>query len=255
MKISFCVITYNEEKNIKELIENIKDIADEIVVVDRFSQDNTCEVAKSLGAVVYRREWVDYTTQKNRALEFAKNEWVFFMDADERVSEELKSEIRKLKKSETECDGFLIKRKANYLGKWINHSGWYPDKRIRLFKKTKGKFYGKYVHEGLDFSGRLCELNGDVYHYAYKTIVEHVDKTKKYAMLSAKRMVEEKKTFSVIKLLFSPFFRFIRHYFLRFGFLDGTRGFLIAFLSAYYVFLKYSFLWEMKKDENSSYNI
>ncbi len=255
MKISFCIITYNEEKNIKELIENIKDVSDEIVIVDRFSQDNTCEIAKSLGAVVYRRKWVDYTTQKNRALELAKNEWVFFMDADERLSEELKDEIKKLKDTETDCDGFLIKRKANYLGRWINHSGWYPDKRVRLFKKGKGKFYGKYIHEGLNFSGKSCELKGDLYHYAYESILEHVDKTKKYAMLSAKRMIEEGKDFSMVKLFFSPILRFIKHYFFRLGFLDGIRGFLIAFLSAYYVFLKYSFLWEINKNENSSYNI
>ncbi len=254
MKISFCIITYNEEENIKELIENIKELADEIVVVDRFSDDKTKEIALSMGVSFYEKEWVDYTTQKNTAKELAKNGWVFFLDADERLSDSLKEELKRLKeRDKIDEDGFYVKRRAMYVGKWIKHSGWYPDKSIRLFRKDKGTFYGKYVHEGLKLGGKIGELKGDILHFAYSSFREHFDKTKKYAYLSALRMIDEGKSFSILKLIFSPFFRFIKHFFLRLGFLDGVHGLVISYLSSYYVFLKYVYLWELKKGEGPSH--
>jgi len=253
MEISFCIITLNEEDNIEKLIRNIKQIADEIIIVDCGSDDKTVEIAKSLGAKVIFNEWKDYSTQKNLAISKASKDWVFVLDADERLSDKLKENILSVKERETHgIDGFLINRKTFYLGKFINHSGWYPDTKVRLFKKRYGSFYGKYVHEGFEFNGKAKKLKGDVLHYSYKNIGDHIERIKKYSCLYAKRMKTEGKKFSFLKLLFNPLFGFIKHYFLKLGFLDGFRGFVISVLTSYYVFLKYLFLWEIERNENTS---
>ncbi len=253
MEISFCIITLNEEDNIEDLIKNIKAVADEIIIVDCGSKDKTVEIAKTLGAKVIFNGWKDYSTQKNFAISKASKDWVFVLDADEILSDELKESILSVKEKEfSDIEGFLIGRKTFYLGKFINHSGWYPDIKVRLFKKEYGKFYGKYVHEGFEFGGRAKKLKGDVLHYSYKNIGDHIERIKKYSCLSAKRMKSEGKNFSFVKLLFSPPFGFIKHYFLKLGFLDGFRGFIISVLTSYYIFLKYLFLWEIERNENTS---
>ena len=249
MKISFCTIILNEEENIKELINNIKDIADEIIIIDSGSKDRGVDIAKSMGAKTFFNEWTDYTTQKNFAISKAENEWVFVLDADERLSEELKENIKKTKEKGTNKDGFLIARKSFYLGKWIKHSGWYPERRIRFFKKSKGKFYGRFVHEGLSFKGESEILKGDILHFSYKNISDHIDRINKYSLLAAKRKKEEGKRFSFLKLVFSPITRFITHYFIRLGFMDGFQGILIAVFSAFYVFLREVKLREITRND------
>ncbi len=249
MKISFCTIILNEEKNIKALIENINEIADEIIVIDSGSTDRGLKIAKEMGVKVLYNEWIDYTSQKNFAISKASNEWVFVLDADERLSDELKKNIKIIKAKETDKDGFLIARKSFYLGKWINHSGWYPERRIRFFKKSKGRYYGRFVHEGLAFDGKSEILSGDILHYSYKDVNDHMERLNKYSFLGAKRKKEEGKKFSFTKLFLSPFIRFITHYIVRFGFLDGFQGFLIAVFSGYYVFLREIKLWELSKKD------
>jgi glycosyltransferase involved in cell wall biosynthesis len=247
MKISFCTIILNEEDNIKSLIENINDVGDEIIIIDSGSTDNGVKIAENMGAKVIYNKWTDYSSQKNFAISKASNEWVFVIDADERLSDELKKNIKKVKEHETDKEGFLIARKSFYLGRWINHSGWYPERRIRFFKKSKGKYYGKFVHEGLAFNGDSKILSGDLLHYSYKDINDHIERLNRYSFLGAKRKKEEGKKFSFAKLLLSPLIRFITHYFIRFGFLDGFQGFLIAVFSGYYVFLREIKLWEISK--------
>ena len=154
MEISFCIITQDEEENMESLLKNIKSVADEIIIVDSGSKDKTVEIAEKMGAKVFFNRWIDYSTQKNFAISRAKKDWVFVMDADERLSDVLIDSIRKLKeRNKIDVEGFLVNRKSYYLGKFINHSGWYPDAKVRLFKKGSGSFYGKYVHEGFRFKG------------------------------------------------------------------------------------------------------
>ena len=254
MKISFCIITLNEEENIEALIKNIKPVADEIVLIDSGSEDNTVEIAKRLGAKVWFNQWIDYSTQKNFAITKAQNDWIFVLDADERLSDKLRENISKLKKQkDISVEGFLINRKAYYLGKYINHSGWYPDTKVRLFKKGTGTFYGKYVHEGFKFEGKAVKLGGDLIHYSYKDIKDHIDRIKKYSYLSALRMKEDGKRFNLSRLIFNPLFGFLKHYIFKLGFLDGLHGFIIASLTSYYIFLKYIFLWEIVRNESSSH--
>ncbi len=251
MEISFCIITQDEEENMESLLNNIKSVADEIIIVDSGSKDKTVEISERMGAKVFFNNWIDYSTQKNFAISRAKKDWVFVMDADERLSEVLIDSIKKLKeKNKIDVEGFIINRKSYYLGKFINHSGWYPDAKVRLFKKGSGSFYGKYVHEGFRFNGNSEKIEGDVIHYSYKNLNDHIERIRKYSFLSAKRMKEEGKSFKFYRLIFNPFFGFLKHFFFKLGFLDGFHGFVIASLTSYYVFLKYLFLWEIEKNED-----
>jgi len=246
--ISLTVITYNEEENIKDLIINVDDIVDEIIVVDSYSEDNTVKIAKANGAKVFKKKWIDFATQKQFALEKATQNYVLTLDADERLSEELKKNILRIKNNISNSDGYLIKRKAFYMGRWIKHSGWYPDLKVRLFRKDKSNWEGDFVHERLVLSGKKEKLKGDVLHYPYEDLSEHIGKINRYAYLSAKKLKQKGKNFNFLKLSLSPIFRFFRHYVLKLGFLDGFQGFIIAVLSSYYVFLKYLYLWERDKN-------
>ena len=252
MRISATVITFNEEKNIKQLITNLNGLVEEILIVDSFSTDKTVEIAKTMGARVIQNKWVDYANQKQFALKKASHEYILTLDADERISPELTKSIKEIKNTKNPSDGYLIPRKAYYMGKWIKHSGWSPNLKIRFFKRDRAPWEGDFVHEHLAFKGSCKVLHGDVLHYPYKNIYQHIEKTNTYAYLSAKKLLKNGKRFNILRLLLSPPFRIIRHFFLKLGFLDGFRGLVIAVLSSYYVFLKFLYLWELQSDENSS---
>ncbi|MCI0470076.1 MAG: glycosyltransferase family 2 protein [Candidatus Aminicenantes bacterium] len=239
MKISVVIITLNEADRIEEALKSCLEIADEIVVVDSFSHDNTVGIAKKYGAKIYEKDFIDYGSQKNFALQKAENEWVLNLDADERVSPLLKTEILKLKQEKIiAVDGFLVKRKTFYLERWIKHSGWYPDRKLRLFKKEKCRWEGR-IHERLVLAGETGRLTGDILHFTYRDISDHVTRLNRYSHMQAEDIVKNKKKLLYLHCLLLPPITFLRFYIWKAGFLDGFPGLVIALISSWATALKY----------------
>ncbi len=247
MKISACIITYNEEDRIEPAIISLEGVVDEIIVVDAFSTDKTPQIVQSYDVRFFQREWEGYSNQKNFAISQAKYPWILSIDADERLSQELREEIIKIKENEPDFDGFSFKRKTFYLGKWIKHSGWYPDRKVRLFRKDSANWEGDFVHEKLVFNGKVKELKGELLHYSYRNLSDHVQRIEKYSTLASEKMLREGKRSSYLKILILPFFTFFRDFIFHAGFLDGVQGLIISFFSSYYVFLKFAKLLELQR--------
>jgi len=245
LSLSVGIITFNSEKFLEKVLNSVKNIADEVVILDSGSKDATVEIAKSFGAKVYFREFDNFVNQKNHLLSLCKGEWVLFIDDDEVVSEELAKSIKEGIKL-PDYDGFYVNVLTNYLGKWIKHT-WYPDWHLRLARRNKCRWTGKGVHEKLVVNGKTGKLKGDLLHYSYTSISQHVEKINFYTTLYAETAVKSGKKFSIWKLLFSPPLSFFRRYFLKLGFLDGFEGFVISVMSFYATFLKYLKLWEKSK--------
>ncbi|MCK4762985.1 MAG: glycosyltransferase family 2 protein [Candidatus Aminicenantes bacterium] len=250
MKISAVIIALNEEDRIRDTLDSCLEVADEIVVVDSYSTDKTVEIAREFGARIFQKKFIDYGSQKNFAIEKAENEWILNLDADERVSPRLKEEILKLKaQEEIEADGFLINRKTFYMGRWIKHSGWYPDRKLRLFKKEKSRWRGR-IHEGLILTGRTGRIGGDILHYTYRDMSDHVLRMNKYSYMQAEDIVKNKKKFLYLRALLLPAITFLRFYVWKAGFLDGFPGFVIALVSSWTTGMKYMKAIEIKKVKN-----
>ena len=244
-KISAVIICKNEERNIQRCLESL-DFVEEIVVVDSGSTDRTVEICKRFTDRVFYHPWAGYVEQKNYALAQATHEWVLSLDADEVVSAKLKGNIRKaLKNNKGKYNGYRLNRHVYYLGRWINHC-WYPEYKIRLFKKSKGEWVGKNLHERVKLEGKYCDLPGDLNHYTYRNISQHLCTIDFFSSTAAKEKFEDGKSANLFTLLLHPVFQFFKLYVLKRGFLDGMPGFIIAVLSAYYTFLKYAKLWEMQ---------
>lgn len=243
--ISILILTKNEERNIKRAILSVNDLVrkleGEIIVLDCGSTDRTVEIAKELGAHTFHREWTSYSDQRNYGLTLCKGPWVFVLDADEEVSAELAKSI-----SEELCnpkyEAYKVCRKVFYLGDFLNYT-WYPEWRIRLFKKEVVKFSGN-IHERIDYYGKVGKLKGDLYHYSFKDLKHHIDKSIHYAELFSEIEAKRKKSISLIKLIGSPIVYFIKFYILKRGFLDGKRGLIASIISSFYAFMKYAFLYE-----------
>jgi len=245
--ISVIIITLNEEENIEDCIKSVNWV-DEIIVVDSSSVDKTVEIAKSLNAKVYQTEWKGYSAAKNFALNHAKSEWVLSLDADERVTPEMKNEIISiLKTGENKYAGYEVSRKTIFLGKWIRHCGWYPGYTLRFFKNKMGKFTDSLVHESIQINGEKGRLKNGLIHYTNKDIFHYFEKYNKYTSLAAQDMLKHNKSFRIIDLIFRPVFTFTKMYFLRNGWMDGIHGLLLSVFSASYVFTKYAKLWELNK--------
>ncbi len=239
MKISATIVTLNEERNIARAIESLR-CADEIVVVDSGSTDRTCEVAQKLGANVIHEPWRGYAAQKNYASSVASHEWILSIDADESVSEELEAEILLLKKEGPRCDGYSFPRLAQYLGRWIGHGGWYPDRKIRLYRRTKAEWTGDFVHESVCLTGVAGELQGNLLHFTCDSLSAHMRTLDRYTTLAAEEIVARGDRVPIDRLVFDPPWTFFRTYALRRGFQDGFQGFVIAWMAALYTFLKYA---------------
>src|SRR5437660_743360 len=201
MKITATVITLNEEHNLAAALESLS-FADEIIVVDSESTDRTVEIARQFTDRVFVRPWPGYSAQKNFAAEQASNDWVFSLDADERVSKELGRVIATLKNTEPPAAGFEMKRCAFYLGRWIKHSGWYPDYKLRLYDRTRGRWRGDYVHETLEADGRVERLEGDLLHYTVRNASQHHLRMDRYTTLAAAKLYAQGKRVSFASLLF-----------------------------------------------------
>jgi glycosyltransferase involved in cell wall biosynthesis len=247
MRISATIITYNEERNIARVIESLR-CCDEIVVVDSGSSDRTCELAEKLGARVIDSPWPGYAKQKNVAAERAANDWILSVDADEAISEGLEAEIWHIKKHGPQFDAYTMPRMAQYLGKWILHSGWYPDRKIRLYHRDKASWVGDFVHESVQATGTVGHLEGRILHYTCESLAEHMKTMDRYTTLAAEQIIYQKKKITLTRLILDPPWTFIRTYFFKAGFLDGLEGLAIAYMAAFYNFLKYAKARFMSRD-------
>lgn len=238
--ISVILITKNEAKNIRPCLESVA-WANEIIVVDSGSTDGTVSIAREMSARVYEHEWPGFGPQKNRALGYASHDWVLSIDADERVTLDLRNEIEAVLRAEQTSDSYLIPRLSNYCGRFMRHSGWYPDQLPRLFKRGKARFSDDLVHERLIAEGDSGELKGLLLHYAFDDLEEVLHKVNQYSTAGAQMMQRRGRSASLTGAVLRGLWAFMRTYALRGGFLDGREGFMLAVSNAegtYYRYLK-----------------
>lgn len=251
MKISACLITFNEENNIAKAIDSVM-WADEILIVDSGSTDKTVEIAEAKGVKVISQAWLGFSLQKQFAVDNASNNWIFSLDADERVSDKLRDEILSLQKlPETDlADGYRIPRLSFYMDRPIKHGGWYPDWQIRFFNREKAEWKKALVHESVEVTGKPQNLSGDILHYSVENAAYHHKMIgERYAPLAAEQMFMNGRRTSKFKLATVGLTTFIRNYFLKLGILDGIPGFCIAWFAAHHSFLKHLLLLEMQNEK------
>ncbi len=248
--ISALVITKNEAENIRECLTSLQWV-DEIVVVDAESADGTAALAREFTDKIFIRRWEGFAAAKNFALSQCTGEWVLWIDADERVKPELRDEIIATLADNPAANGFELPRLANFLGKWIRRGGWYPGYVLRLFRREAGQFNDRQVHEGVEVEGKIGRLKNHLLHYTDRNLRHYFEKFNRYTSLAAEELHQQGKRFHLGDLLFRPVWFFLRMYVFKAGFLDGVQGFILASLSAAYVFVKYAKLWERQKLSNN----
>ena len=246
VKISATIITFNEEKKIEKCLDSLLGVADEIIVVDSFSSDDTEAICSRYPVVFIRRAFEGYIAQKNYAVEQASYDHILSLDADEVLSEKLKASILAVKGSWGVVDGYAFNRFNNYCGKWIHFCGWYPDRKIRLWDRRAGNWSGEDPHDRVGLpSNRVKRLKGDLLHYAYFTVDEHLRQMHRFAEVAAKAKYKNgKKPVFLIHVVLNPMFKFFRKYFLQLGFLDGYYGFVFCATTSALNFYKYLRLYE-----------
>jgi glycosyltransferase involved in cell wall biosynthesis len=256
IKLSVVIITKNEEKNIVRCLESLAGVADEVIVLDSYSTDNTVALVHQSGYTLVQREWEGFSASKNYANNLATGDYILSIDADEVLSDKLKQSILTFKR-ERDVDACEINRLTNYCGQWIRHSGWYPEYKLRIFKRDAARWKGS-IHEELEFSSppqKIKKLEGDLLHYSYPTVESHLKKMFPYASLAAERDFQKgKKYFFITHAVLKPMWMFIKKYILNLGFLDGLYGFVIAVLSSFDRFLRYLKYREMKTHARSHAN-
>jgi len=241
VKLSAVIITFNEEKNIQRCLASLAGIADEVIVLDSFSTDQTVEIARGLGAKVFQHAFDGHIQQKNLAITHASNPHVLSLDADEALDDTLRESIQSAKQS-FDKDGYYMNRLTNYCGHWVRHCGWYPDAKLRLFDSRKGRWTGVNPHDKYEMLGgdkNTGRLRGDILHYSYYTIEDHYRQVEYFTTIAAKAYFERKSAAPAFKLVVNPVAKFIDHYLLKLGFLDGMAGFRISRISAHATYLKY----------------
>jgi glycosyltransferase involved in cell wall biosynthesis len=252
VKISACIIAFNEENKISEAIQSV-DWADEILVVDSESTDRTREIAETLGARVLIQKWLGFSAQKQFAIDNASFDWIFSLDADERISEKLKVELLELKKKENlSADGFRVPRLSFYMNRPIRHGGWYPDWQMRFFNRRKGKWKDVLVHESFEMENgaKIESLKGDILHYSWESAAHHERMiSDRYAPLAAEQNFRYGKRTSPLKIAAAGLVAFLQSYIIKAGFLDGFAGFCIARFAAHHAFLKHLLLWEKQNEK------
>ena len=260
--LSVAIITHNEEDNIGEALESIK-WADEIVVIDSFSADRTAEICRGYTDKVYSFEWQGFSEQKNKAVSMTTQPWVFVLDADERVTEELKKEILNVVKNaypspiplpqgegaKGRADGYYVPRRNYFSGRWIKHGGWWPDYTLRLFRREKGLFEAREVHESIKIIGSTGYLKNPIEHYTYKNVDDYLKRMQTYSILAARELFKKGQRANILDIIFRPPATFFRMFFLQLGMLDGIYGIILAYLYSVYTYKKY---FELKKMEENT---
>lgn len=243
--ISIVIITFNEERNIERCILSAQKVADEILVLDSFSTDATEEICKRHSVRFIQREWEGYSASKNFANQLASHDWILSLDADEALSDKLQVTLLEFKKQNQLCT-MSFNRLTNYCGTWIKHSGWYPDKKIRLFNRNTTQWHG-ILHEELSLpeKEKVHHVNLDILHYSYYTLQDHLNQIEKYTSIAAKDLYNRGKRPAFYKMYLNTWAKFVSHYLIHLGFLDGWAGFKIAWYSAYATYLKYKKAREM----------
>ena len=248
-RVSVTVITKDEAADIGEALASVQ-WADEIVVVDSRSTDDTVAIAKRYTDRVVVRDWPGYIDQKNYAASIASHEWILSLDADERVTPELATEIKAVLAGEAADAAFRMPRVTWHLGRWVRTTDWYPDYQTRLYDRTRAKWTGRYVHEAVMVNGSLGELRGELQHYAYRDISDHLETVDRYTTYAARQMHEAGRRAGFFDLACHPPLAFLRNYVARGGIRDGLPGLIISGLNSYYVFLKFAKLWELERPKS-----
>ena len=248
-KVSVTIITLNEAAHIAAAIDSVS-WADEILVVDSGSTDGTPEMARAKGATVVCRQWPGWVEQKNFAAGQAAHDWIFSLDADERVPPPLAGEIRELLSGEPPMRGYRVPRVTFHLGKWIRTTDFYPDYQTRLYDRRAARWRGKYVHESVSVDGPVGRFRHDLEHYSFRDLRDQLDRVNHYTTLAAQQMHEAGRRAGLFDLAVHPPAAFLRNYLLRLGILDGTPGLIISIVNAYSVFLKFAKLWELRRTPN-----
>ncbi len=248
IKLSVAIITYNEEKNIKRCLDSVKEIADEIVVLDSLSTDKTKNICETFGVRFFEQEFLGHIAQKNKAVELCTHDYILSLDADEALSPELLNSIKKVKEN-FQADGYYFNRLTRYVDTWVNFGAWYPDKKLRLFRRDKARWGGVNPHDIIVMKNgaNTQYLSGDLLHYSYNSVSDHIIQTNKFTTIAAKTMHKSGKRSHWTKIYIRPFFNFFKDYFLKKGFMGGRYGLIIAIINAGYVFLKYLKLQELEQ--------
>jgi len=249
--VSVYVLTTNNRRTVERCLKSLS-WAEELVIVDSFSQDGTHEICKPYTHKLFQRKWTGHRDQYQYAADLTTRDWIMFVDADEEIPSELVEEIRtELKGKAKDLDGYFVYRRTYYLGRWIRYGGWYPDGEIRLYRREKGRWEGG-LHAKLVVDGRVGVLINQYHHYTYGNISDQIQTIDKYSNIAAMDLFKSGEKFNLFKLLFHPPFRFVKEYLFKLGFRDGLPGFIIIVSTMFYVFIKYAKLWEiqLEKKEN-----
>jgi glycosyltransferase involved in cell wall biosynthesis len=247
-RVSVTIITLDEAEHIAAAIESAA-WADEVIVVDAGSSDDTVAIAERHGARVSARPWNGYVEQKNHAASLAANDWIFSLDADERIPPELASEIQALLATEPPRRGYRVPRVTFHLGRWVRTTDFYPDYQTRLYDRRAARWQGRYVHESVQVDGGPGQLRHDLQHYSFRDLADQIARLNHYTTLAARQMHEAGRRANLLHLVIHPWAAFMRNYFLRRGIADGGAGLVISIVNAYGVFLKFAKLWEMDQRE------
>jgi glycosyltransferase involved in cell wall biosynthesis len=247
--LSVVIIAFNEENNIGRCIDSVKKVADEIIVLDSWSTDATVEIARSKGAIVRQETFRGYVEQKNRALQLSSHHLVLSLDADEALDPELVKSIQIIKSLPQPAKAYKMNRCANYCGRFIRHGLWYPDRKLRLFDRRLAHWGGTNPHDRIELDGKIPvkHLRGNILHYSYNSIEDHIRQNNHFSTISARTLYEKGRRASLGKMLLNPLWSFINGYILRAGFMDGFFGFVIAVNAAHYTFLKYIKLYQLQQ--------
>jgi glycosyltransferase involved in cell wall biosynthesis len=250
-KLSVTVITRNEAADIGDALRSVA-WADEIVVVDSHSTDDTVAIARRHTDLVVVRDWTGYVDQKNHAASLASHDWILSLDADERVTPPLAGEIKALMAADPPRRAYRIPRVTWHLGRWVRTTDWYPDHQLRLYDRRSAQWTGRYVHEAVAVRGDVGRLSGELQHFAYRDVSEHLETIDRYTTYAARQMHESGRRAGLLQIAGHPPLAFLRNYLAHGGIRDGVAGFIISAMNAYYVFLKFAKLWELQSRERRS---